>query len=114
VEAFVDEKIFKHGPTPVFEETSGGPRRAQAVITTARQLAVNILYYLRDAYVAREVQAARDTVQPFSQLLQQCDAYFQDREDLGEELSQQYHELRQCMTPPQLMHLRAIECFTDS
>ncbi|KAI0434002.1 hypothetical protein F5Y09DRAFT_350094 [Xylaria sp. FL1042] len=93
VEAFVREKIFKYGVTPVFEGTSGGLNRSQAMITAAMELAVNTLYYLRDTYVTRRAQAARETMQPFHRILHQCNPYFQEHADLDDELNQKFNEL---------------------
>ncbi|KAI0969306.1 hypothetical protein F4678DRAFT_439977 [Xylaria arbuscula] len=93
VEAFVREKIFKYGITPAFEETSGGHTRSHAMITAARELAVNILYYLRDTYVARGVQASRDTMQPIHRVLHQCNPYFREYADLDDEICLKYNEL---------------------
>lgn len=93
VEAFAREKIFKYSVTPVFEETSGGLNRSQVMITAARELAVNVLYYLRDTYVARGAQVSRDTMQPFHRILHQCGSYFRGHEDLDDELGQKYNEL---------------------
>ncbi|KAI1422322.1 hypothetical protein F5Y12DRAFT_717436 [Xylaria sp. FL1777] len=93
VEAFAREKIFKFGIAPVFEETSGGPNKSQAMVTAARELAINALYYLRDTYVARGAQASRDTMQPFHRILHQCSLYFREHSDLDDELDQKYYEL---------------------
>ncbi|KAI0097657.1 hypothetical protein GGR51DRAFT_465287 [Nemania sp. FL0031] len=78
VEAFVREKLFN---------------RSHAMITAGRQLAINILYYLRDTYVARGAQASRDTMQPFHRILDFCNPYFQAHEDLDDDLYQKYNEL---------------------
>ncbi|KAJ8116571.1 hypothetical protein ONZ43_g4413 [Nemania bipapillata] len=93
VEVFVREKLFKYGTIPIFDETNGGSNRSHAMITAARELAVNILYYLRDTYVTRGAQASKDTMQPFHRILESCDPYFQVNEDLDGDLSQKYNEL---------------------
>ncbi|GAP89275.1 putative ubiquitin carboxyl-terminal hydrolase [Rosellinia necatrix] len=93
VESFMRERVFKYGTSPVFEETSGGHLRSQAMISVARELAVSILYYLRDTYVTRGAQASRDTMQPFHRVLHYCDAYFREHEELEDGMSQKYNEL---------------------
>ncbi|KAI1124983.1 hypothetical protein F5Y10DRAFT_248045 [Nemania abortiva] len=93
VEAFVREKLFRYGTIPIFNEMSGGSSRSHAMITAARELSINILYYLRDTYVARGAQASRDTMQPFHRILDSCDPYFQAHEDLDDDLSRKYNEL---------------------
>ncbi|KAI3337478.1 hypothetical protein HD806DRAFT_41673 [Xylariaceae sp. AK1471] len=100
VEEFVRERLFKHGPSPVFEENSGGSSRSQAMITAVRQLAVNLLYYLRDMYVERGAQATRDTVQPFTQILHQCEPYFRSNMDPDDQLSSTYQALCLSVTEP--------------
>ncbi|KAI8626853.1 hypothetical protein F5Y19DRAFT_487407 [Xylariaceae sp. FL1651] len=92
-ENFVVDKIFRHGVTPVFGENSGGHTRSQAMITAARQLAINILRYLRDTYVVRGAQAARDTVLPLNRVLKLCEPYFQEHQELGDGLDPVYHDL---------------------
>ncbi|RWA14040.1 hypothetical protein EKO27_g1099 [Xylaria grammica] len=107
VEAFAREKIFKYGIAPVFEETNGGHNRSRVMVTAARELAVNILCYLRDTYVTRGAQASKDTMDPFHRILHHCSLYFREpdlpgpeelysreAEGLGDELDQKYNELR--------------------
>ncbi|KAI1818721.1 hypothetical protein GGS20DRAFT_526616 [Poronia punctata] len=94
VEAYLRDKIFKYGPTPEPEEASGGSGRAQTMVDTARHLAFNVLYHLRDTYVVREAPVPRETMLPFQRIIQQCEPYFTDREDLEQEFRLQYDELR--------------------
>lgn len=114
VEAFVREKLFKYGPTPVFDDTSGGPSRSQAMITAAKELAISLLYYLHDTYVTRRAQASRDTMGPFHRILHQCDQYFRAHEDLDDHLNQKYSELCHCTIPPYSVSLKCRRYFTDS
>ncbi|KAJ8130325.1 hypothetical protein O1611_g3307 [Lasiodiplodia mahajangana] len=93
VEAFVREKLFKYGAIPIFDEISGGSSRSHAMIIAARQLSLNILYYLRETYVTRGAQASRDTMQPFHRILELCDPYFRTHDDLDGDLCQKYNEL---------------------
>ncbi|KAJ2985180.1 hypothetical protein NUW58_g5673 [Xylaria curta] len=93
VEAFVRDKLFKYGINPVFEETSGGRSRSHAMITAAKELAIHILYHLRDTYITRGAHASRDTMQPLNLILQQCDLYFREHEDLNDNLDRKYNEL---------------------
>ncbi|KAJ3567288.1 hypothetical protein NPX13_g6822 [Xylaria arbuscula] len=93
VEGFVHDKIFKYGITPVFDETSHGPSRGQVMVMAARGLAVNLLYYLRDTYVARGAQVSKDTMTPFTRVIQQCVPYFREVEEPDDELSRKFFEL---------------------
>ncbi|KAI1179999.1 hypothetical protein F4777DRAFT_574284 [Nemania sp. FL0916] len=92
VEVFVREKLFKYGTDPVFDETSGGGARSRAMINAARELAVNIIFYLHETYVTRGAQASRDTMQPFHKMLQQCDSYFRAHPDLDDDVGRKYQE----------------------
>ena len=111
VEGFLREKVFKYGIVPVFEETSSGVGRAQAMVTAARGLAVNVLLYLRDTYVARGAQASKDTMQPFHRVIQQCIPYFRDLEDADDELSQKFYELWPCKRLPLPIDLKVLAMF---
>lgn len=114
VEAFVREKLFKYGPTPVFDVISGGANRSQAMISAAKELAVSLLYYLHDTYVARRAQASRDTMGPFHRILHQCDPYFRAPEDLDDHLTQKYNELCPCTLLPYSICLTCRQYCTDS
>ncbi|KAF2965187.1 hypothetical protein GQX73_g8399 [Xylaria multiplex] len=111
VEAFAREKIFDYGIAPVFEETNGGPSRSRVTVIAARELAINILYYLRDTYVTRGAQASRDTMLHFHRILHHCDPYFREPEDLDDELGQKYNELR--LTVLEAMHNLTVDEVED-
>ncbi|KAI0481445.1 hypothetical protein F4859DRAFT_419896 [Xylaria cf. heliscus] len=111
VEVFVHEKLFKHGTTPVFEGASAGSIRSQAMITAAKELAVNILYYLRDTYVARMAQVSKDTMQPFHRILQKCDLYFREHEDSDDNLGPNFKEL--CPSVLDAMHNLTVDEIED-
>lgn len=106
VESFVREKLFRYGTIPIFDEASGGSNRSRAMTTAARELAVNILYYLRDTYVTRGAQASRDTMQPFHRILDSCDLYFRVPGDQDGDLALKYNGLYSCKRPPCLTFLR--------
>ncbi|KAI2637445.1 hypothetical protein GGS21DRAFT_479490 [Xylaria nigripes] len=93
VEVYLREKVFSHGTTPDFGETNSEHRRAQAVVMAARELAINILCYLRETYVLRTAQVSKDIMQPFLRILQQCDPYFREHENIDDGLGLSYHEL---------------------
>ncbi|KAI0405732.1 hypothetical protein F4802DRAFT_169466 [Xylaria palmicola] len=100
VEAFVRDRLFKHGTTPVFEESSGGLGRSHAIIVAARELAVNTLCYLRETYITPGLQVSKDIMLPFHRILQQCEPYFLDHEGLGDDFAQSYGELYPCRSSP--------------
>ncbi|KAI0446011.1 hypothetical protein F4803DRAFT_559647 [Xylaria telfairii] len=111
VEVFVHEKLFKHGTTPAFEAACGGTSRSQAMVTAARELAVNILYYLRDTYVTRVAQVSKDTMQPFHRILQKCDLYFGEHEDPDDNLGAKFKEL--CPSVLEAMHNLTVDEIED-
>ena len=95
VEVFLQDKLFGHGPSPVFGESNGGLERSNAMDGAARKLAVSCLEYLRDTYVCRAAQAARDTVLPLERVINACDPYFDSDGFAGNDLQSQYRELRE-------------------
>ena len=99
VEMFLQEKLFSHGPSPVFGESNGGLERSNAMDEAARKLAFSCLEYLRDTYVCRGAQAARDTVFPLEKVINACDPYFDSGEFAGNDLISQYRELRDSKPP---------------
>ncbi|KAI0455620.1 hypothetical protein F5B21DRAFT_503179 [Xylaria acuta] len=111
VEVFLHEKLFKYGTTPVFEAASGGSIRAQAMVTAAKELAVNILYYLRDTYVTRVAQVSKDTMQPFHRTLAKCDLYFRENEDLDDNMGPKFKEL--CPSVLEAMHNLTVDEIED-
>ncbi|KAI1752847.1 hypothetical protein F4782DRAFT_546176 [Xylaria castorea] len=99
VEVFLHEKLFKYGTTPVFEAAS------------AKELAVNILYYLRDTYVTRMAQVSKDTMQPFHRTLQKCDHYFRELEDPDDNIGLKFKEL--CPSILDAMHNLTVDEIED-
>ncbi|KAI2639698.1 hypothetical protein GGS26DRAFT_541160 [Hypomontagnella submonticulosa] len=95
VDNFLQEKLFRHGPSPAFGESNGGFERSQAMNSVARRLAISCLEYLRDTYVIRGVQAARYTVIPLERVIKKCEAYFNLDEEMDDGLETQYAELSQ-------------------
>ncbi|KAI0131697.1 hypothetical protein F4776DRAFT_655185 [Hypoxylon sp. NC0597] len=100
VDNFLHEKLFKHGPSPVFGESNGGLERSQAINSAARRLAVSCLEYLRDTYVVRAAQAARYTVIPLDRVVKKCEAYFNIDEEMNDGLEAQFSELCQAVLEP--------------
>ncbi|KAL7626866.1 hypothetical protein AAE478_003640 [Parahypoxylon ruwenzoriense] len=100
VDNFLQEKLLKYGPSPVFEEGNGGLERSQAMNSAARRLAISCLEYLRDTYVARSAQAARYTVVPLDRVIKRCEAYFNPEEEMDDGLGAQYLELCQTVLEP--------------
>ncbi|KAI1500599.1 ubiquitin carboxyl-terminal hydrolase [Biscogniauxia marginata] len=95
VEKFLQEKLFKHGPSLAFGETHSGFAISREMNSAARRLAIRCLLYLRDTYVIRSAQAARDNVVPLDRVIKQCDQYFKVDEDMNDGLDGQYSELCQ-------------------
>ncbi|KAI5863136.1 hypothetical protein GGS23DRAFT_568448 [Durotheca rogersii] len=100
VDNFLQEKLFKYGPSPVFAESNGGMERSRAMHSAARRLAISCLEYLRDTYVIRSTQAARYTVIPLDRVIKRCEAYFIPDEDMDDGLGAQYLELCQTVMEP--------------
>ncbi|KAI0386269.1 hypothetical protein F5Y04DRAFT_243745 [Hypomontagnella monticulosa] len=100
VDNFLQEKLFRHGPSPAFGESNGGFERSQAMNSAARRLAISCLEYLRDTYVARGVQAARYTVIPLERVIKKCETYFNLDEEMDDGLETQYAELSQAVMEP--------------
>ncbi|EMR70596.1 putative ubiquitin carboxyl-terminal hydrolase protein [Eutypa lata UCREL1] len=94
VEAFIQEKLLRHGPSPAFGESNGGLERSRAMNQAARQLAISCLEYLRDTYVSRSAQAARETVLPLDKVIKVCEPYFNLEDDVDEDLSIRFQGLR--------------------
>ncbi|KAI1375060.1 hypothetical protein F4677DRAFT_424497 [Hypoxylon crocopeplum] len=97
VDNFLQEKLFRHGPSPAFGESNGGLERSQAMNSAARRLGVSCLEYLRDTYVVRAAQAARYTVVPLDRVIKKCEAYFRLEEETHDGLESQFLELCQGM-----------------
>ncbi|KAI1417598.1 hypothetical protein F5Y13DRAFT_201180, partial [Hypoxylon sp. FL1857] len=100
VDNFLHEKLFKHGPSPVFGESNGGLERSQAINSAARRLGIACLEYLRDTYVIRAAQAARYTVVPLDRVVKKCEAYFNIDEEMDDGLEVQFSELCQAVLEP--------------
>ncbi|KAI1096295.1 hypothetical protein F5B19DRAFT_140898 [Rostrohypoxylon terebratum] len=100
VDSFLQEKLFKHGPSPAFGESNGGLERSQAMNLAARQLAVSCLEYLRDTYVVRAAQAARYTVVPLDRIIKKCEPYFHLDEEMDDGLEEQFTELCRVVLEP--------------
>ncbi|KAI0840468.1 hypothetical protein F5Y06DRAFT_262834 [Hypoxylon sp. FL0890] len=100
VDNFLHEKLFKHGPSPVFGESNGGLQRSQAINAAARRLGISCLEYLRDTYVIRGAQAARYTVIPLDRVVKKCEAYFNIDEEMNDSLRVQFSELCQAVLEP--------------
>ncbi|KAI0200761.1 hypothetical protein F4808DRAFT_151120 [Astrocystis sublimbata] len=93
VESFLQEKLFKYGPTPAFETSNGGPIRSQVMMEAGKELAVRILYYLKETYVERMAQVSRDMMQPFYRTLHKCGLYFGEDNDADDTTGTKFKEL---------------------
>ncbi|KAK5627808.1 hypothetical protein RRF57_003523 [Xylaria bambusicola] len=113
VETFVHEKVFKYGTAPFFENGTSGLNRSQAMVTAARELAVNILRYLEDTYVVRGAQVSKESMQPFHRIIDQCIPYFRDHEDLEDELSRRFYELWPCAAVSEAMQALTVDEIED-
>ncbi|KAI5922223.1 ubiquitin carboxyl-terminal hydrolase [Camillea tinctor] len=100
VEKFLQEKLFRYGPSPVFGDNHGGLAISREMNSAARLLAIRCLLYLRDTYVTRVIQAAKDNVLPLDRVIKQCDPYFKMDEDMNDALDSQYRELCQTVLEP--------------
>ncbi|KAI1393729.1 uncharacterized protein F4822DRAFT_424192 [Hypoxylon trugodes] len=98
---FLQDKLFKYGPSPAFGESDGGLQRSRMMNQTVKRLAISCLEYLKDTYVTRSAQAARYTVVPLDQVIKKCDVYFEFDEDVGDGgLEKRYADLRQNVMEP--------------
>ncbi|KAI1464645.1 uncharacterized protein F4812DRAFT_149220 [Daldinia caldariorum] len=100
VENFLEEKLFRNGPSSAFGEMDGALEMPRAIILVIGRLAVSCLEYLRDTYVSRAAQAAKYTVDPLDRVLKKCEPYFSLNEGMDESLQVQYMELRQVVLEP--------------
>ncbi|KAI1212482.1 uncharacterized protein F4807DRAFT_450526 [Annulohypoxylon truncatum] len=97
---YIDQALFRHGPSPTFGESNGGLERSQAMNSTARRLAISCLEYLRDTYVVRAAQAARYTVVPLDRVIKKCEPYFHLDEEIDTDLEVQFNELCRVVLEP--------------
>ncbi|KAI0887252.1 uncharacterized protein GGS22DRAFT_106755 [Annulohypoxylon maeteangense] len=100
VDNFLQEKLFKHGPSPAFGESNGGLEKSRAMNSAARLLAISCLEYLRDTYVVRAAQAARYTVVPLDRIIKKCEPYFHLDEEMDDGLEVQFNELCRVVLEP--------------
>lgn len=75
-EDLVQRAIFEHGEAPVFLEEEGGERRREVLVGAARDLGFGAVVYLRDHFLQRRVQVARDIVMPLQRVVAKASAYF--------------------------------------
>ncbi|KAK0630801.1 hypothetical protein B0T17DRAFT_231975 [Bombardia bombarda] len=80
VEVFLQEKLFRYGPSPVFEDTEQGRRRAAKITETAKVLGFRCLEYLRDSYVTRNVDVSRRVVEGPERVIRECGKFFNPME----------------------------------
>ena len=75
-EEFLQKHIFNSGVNPAFTDEDGGERRATLVLQVARELGFACLLHLRDHYVNRRTQVARDTILSLQHVIAKSAAYF--------------------------------------
>ena len=75
-EDFIQTYIFGYGLEPVFSEDEGGERRKEVLVSAARELGINCVLFLRDQFVQRRVQVAKDMVIPLHRVVAKASAYF--------------------------------------
>lgn len=83
LEHLLHEKLFKHGPSPVFDESNGGLQRTQATDECARHLGTNCLIYMRERFVKSGLTVAHRTVASLQRIAKLCGKYYEDDEDKG-------------------------------
>jgi ubiquitin carboxyl-terminal hydrolase 34 len=86
-EEFLRRLIFSFGTSPEFPSNLGGEERASVMRSAARQLGINCLVFLRENYVQRRVQVARESVASLLRTVAQCAKYFvaDGEEEQGQE-----------------------------
>jgi ubiquitin carboxyl-terminal hydrolase 34 len=76
VEDFLRERIFSFGTSPEFPDNEGGTLHAETIVLAARQLGISCLTYLRDNYVQRRIQVAKDSVAALQRVIAHSSKYF--------------------------------------
>lgn len=75
-EDLIQKHIFDYGVAPVFGENEGGERRKEVLVSAARELGINCVLFLRDHFLQRRVQVAKDMVIPLHRVVAKAAAYF--------------------------------------
>ena len=81
-ETFLQEKVFKYGPSPVFDDTEQGRRRADRITETGRMLGLRCLEYLGDHYVNGRGDVSTRLVAGLQRVIKESSRFFsKDPED---------------------------------
>lgn len=99
VEGLLHEKIFIHGPTPAFEDKYGGQERAEAVVQSARHIALQCLQYIHENNIRRSNNIPAQTVTVIQRVLHQCGGYFDAEDDSPGGDLQKFFKTRQGAFP---------------
>lgn len=92
MEELLQRAIFDYGDSPVFGEEDGGERRKEVLVGAARELGLGAVVYLRDHFLQRRVQVAKDNVMPLHRVVAKASAYFNlEPEEAG--LDQEFAQL---------------------
>ncbi|KAI1326375.1 hypothetical protein F5Y16DRAFT_375096 [Xylariaceae sp. FL0255] len=92
--SLLNDKLFKHGPSPVFDEEDGGSALSRVMVLTARRLAITCLEYLQQTYVVSDTQAGKDYVFPVLQAITQCAQYYDEQRILSDGLDYSFNDLQ--------------------
>jgi ubiquitin carboxyl-terminal hydrolase 34 len=95
-EDFLQLALFQFGSSPNFTAAEGGQERESRVQDTAQDLGMTCLAFLRDNYVSRRVQVAKDTVSSLQKVIAQCSAYYAVDEDDASSKDAEFSVLSQC------------------
>ncbi|KAI3401247.1 hypothetical protein diail_11953 [Diaporthe ilicicola] len=97
VKQVLHEKVFRHGPNPMFEEKHGGQERAEAVVRSARRVGTECLRYVHENYIKRGNSVPAQTVAVLQGVLEQCGSYFDAANETAGEDSLKFFNDRQAI-----------------
>ncbi|KAK3313841.1 hypothetical protein B0H66DRAFT_483418 [Apodospora peruviana] len=99
-ESFLQEKIFKFSPSPAFEDTERGRRRAQKLVDTARALGLRCLEYLGDNFVNGRGDVSTRLVAGLQRVIKECSKYFNLKDPALDEGAREFNRLCQMTLEP--------------
>lgn len=95
VKQVIQEKVFRHGTNPDFEEKHGGQERAEAVVRSAKRIGVECLHYVAENYTKRGTSVPAQTVMVLQSVLEQCGTFFEATDEVAGEDSLKFFAERQ-------------------